>query len=108
MPCPRCWDAPFCTALVYGAKGVTGSRVRLPVTRVEELAPSQCLGQLGELVPQKAALQSWLTQLTFGVELQLPLQGLEMLFFLTVAAILLHDFKPAAIGIHLGETVAGP
>lgn len=98
----------FCTTLVYGAKGVTGSSVRLPVTRVEELAPSQCLRQLRERVPEKAALQSWLTPFTFGVELQLPLWGLEMLFFLKIAAILLHDFKPAFIGIHLGETQAVP
>lgn len=75
-----------------------------PVTRLWGLAPSQCPGWLRERVP---ALQPWLTQLIFSVELQVPLQGLEMLFFLKIAAILLNDFKPVTIGTYLGETLAG-
>lgn len=67
--------------MVYGAKGVTGSGVQLPATRLEEFAPPQCLGWLRELIPDKAAMQPWLAQLTFGAELQLPLQGLDVLFF---------------------------
>lgn len=35
-----------------------------------------------------------------GVEPELPLQGLDMFFFLKIAVILLHDFKPATIGTH--------
>lgn len=58
--------------------------------------------------PEKAALQPWLTQLTFGVELQLLLWHWKCFFFLKIAAILLHAVKPAAIGIHLSETLAGP
>ena len=42
------------------------------------------------------------------VEQQLPLPGLETLFFLKTAATLLHGFKAAAVGIHLGETLGSP
>lgn len=57
---PHCWGLAFCTTLVCRAKRVTGDRVRPPVTGVQDFAPSQCPGQLRELVPNKAALQSWL------------------------------------------------
>jgi len=103
MPCPHCWGTAFGTALRYGAEGVTGTSYWGGGT-----CSVSVLRWLRELVSEKAALQPWLAQLAFAVELQLPLRGLEIHFFLKIAAILLHDFKPAAIGIHLGETQAVP
>lgn len=54
------------------------------------------LDSLGSLLPTKQ-----LCSHDCGVELdELPLQGLDTLFFLKIAVILLCDFKPATIDIH--------
>lgn len=63
------------------------------------------LGGSGRLFLTK---QPWLAQLTFGAELQLPLQGLDVLFFFADSCNLLHALKPDATGISFSEALAGP